>query len=150
MAREALLHLRTGDAAALAAAGYKSEPCGAWLRIAIAEPSLQLARDLSCRPCGADGIGRPHVAHDSDLVGATDGQDSFHPRLQQRIEPGVGIAHARLLRQRDGSLGEALKNEIGKRPSLSKFNCGVDPVARVACTGSDSDGLHIQLALIRE
>jgi hypothetical protein len=49
MAREALLHLRTGDAAALAAAGYKSEPCGAWLRIAIAEPSLQLARDLSSR-----------------------------------------------------------------------------------------------------
>ena len=54
------------------------------------------------------------------------------------------IEQTGLLCDGDGSLGEALKDEIGERAFLGEFNCRVDPVARVAGARSDSDGSHIE------
>jgi hypothetical protein len=49
MAHDTLLYLRSGDATALAAAGYESTARGAWLRVAIDEPDQDRARELSAR-----------------------------------------------------------------------------------------------------
>src|SRR6202021_216116 len=51
-----------------------------------------------------DGIGRAHIGHDLDTLGGAERQHRAHPLFEQRIETSIGVFHARLLRQRDGTL----------------------------------------------
>jgi hypothetical protein len=102
----------------------------------------QRSCDLAGVARRADGIGGAHIRDDLDALGGAHRQHRAHPFLQQRIEPAVGILHARLLRQRHGALAEAFEHQILDVTLFGEFERGLDAVPRISRAGSDPDGAH--------
>ena len=58
-----------------------------------------------------------------------EGQHRIHPVDQQRVVPGIRVARAGLLRERDGPLGQAFKDEIVECALFGQFDRRLNPVA---------------------
>ncbi len=101
-----------------------------------------LAGDRGHGADGADRVRRAHVGDDLHAVGDAGPQHRAQPLGQQRIETGVGIAPARLLRQRNRALGEAFEHEVVELSARGELDRGLDAVARISGTGADANGPH--------
>ena len=102
----------------------------------------ELAGDCARRLGRGGGVGGAHVGDDLHLVPGADGQDRPHARREQRIVAGVRVLHLDLLRERDRPLGEAFEHEVVETALFGELHGGLDPVSRIACAGTDPDGLH--------
>ena len=90
----------------------------------------------------ASGLAAPILVTILMPLAAQSRQHRAHPLLQQRIEAAVRILHARLLRQRNGALAQALEHQILDVALFGEFDRGLDAIARIAGAGSDPDGSH--------
>ena len=103
-----------------------------------------LPRDRHRGADGADRVRGAHVGDDLHAVGDAGPQHRAEPLGEQRIEAGVGIAPACLLRERDGALGEAFEHEVVEVSAGGEVGRGLDAVARISGTGADPNGPHGQ------
>src|SRR5258708_9759416 len=75
-------------------------------------------------------MGRVYSGDDLDAPGGAGRQHRAYPLLEQRIVTAVGIFHARLLRQRHGSLTETLEYQILDVTLFGELDRGLDAIAR--------------------
>src|SRR6185503_20947717 len=85
-------------------------------------------------------VGGAHVGDDPDASSTRLGQDRFHALLEQRIEAGIGIAGLRLLRECDGSLGQALEDDDVEIAAFDELDGRLDAVAGVSGAAADTQG----------
>ena len=91
---------------------------------------------------GARGVGRAHVGDDRDASFPTCRQDGLQATLEHRVEPARRILRARLLRQRDRPLGEALENQIIERAVRRELDGRLNAIAGVPGAAANPHGLH--------
>src|SRR6185369_6392188 len=101
-------------------------------------PDAELARDRRGAAGGGERVRRAHVGDDAHAPLDRRAEDTAHPRLEQRIEAGVRLAAACLLRERDRALGEALEDEDVEVAALDELERGLDAIARVAGAGAEA------------
>jgi hypothetical protein len=88
------------------------------------------------RRAAAGGLAATEIAEDRNPVPRAVGEDRLQQALEHRLEPGIGIAPALELGERDGAFAQRLEEQGGGKPAADQgahhgYRC-VDPVAREA------------------
>jgi hypothetical protein len=83
-------------------------------------------------------VGGAHIGDDRDAPPPGFGQDGFQTLLEQRIEPSVGIADLRLLRDRDGPLRQAFEDDDVEIAAFDELDGRLDAVAGIAGPAADA------------
>ena len=95
-------------------------------------PQAGPARDLGHLGGGRHRVRRAHVGDDLDALRGADRQHGLHALLEQRVVALRWVGHARLLRDRDRALGEALEREVLDVAARGELDGWLDAIPGIA------------------